>query len=61
MIYRMMLRLVCLQPGPKANMSERKAAMSAGQKFIKEKGYSPKTQVTPVEIFAIITVHFPSP
>uniref|UniRef100_A0A665UHZ2 Gelsolin-like n=1 Tax=Echeneis naucrates TaxID=173247 RepID=A0A665UHZ2_ECHNA len=32
-------------PGPKANMSERKAAMSAGQQFIKEKGYSNKTQI----------------
>lgn len=27
-------------------MSERKAAMSAGQQFIKDKGYSKKTQVT---------------
>ncbi|XP_034558453.1 scinderin like b [Notolabrus celidotus] len=31
--------------GPKANMSERKAAMSAGQKFIKDKGYSNRTQI----------------
>ncbi|XP_061878252.1 scinderin like b [Entelurus aequoreus] len=31
--------------GPKANSSERKAAMSAGQMFIKEKGYSPKTKI----------------
>ncbi|KAM9459982.1 gelsolin-like isoform 1-T1 [Salvelinus alpinus] len=31
--------------GPKANTSERKAAMSAAQKFIKEKGYSDKTQI----------------
>uniref|UniRef100_A0A8C4EM68 Macrophage-capping protein n=1 Tax=Dicentrarchus labrax TaxID=13489 RepID=A0A8C4EM68_DICLA len=31
--------------GPKANMSERKAAMSAGQQFIKDKGYSNKTQI----------------
>uniref|UniRef100_A0A672ZA09 Scinderin like b n=1 Tax=Sphaeramia orbicularis TaxID=375764 RepID=A0A672ZA09_9TELE len=31
--------------GPKANLSERKAAMAAGQEFIKEKGYSNKTQV----------------
>uniref|UniRef100_A0A671XTT5 Scinderin like b n=1 Tax=Sparus aurata TaxID=8175 RepID=A0A671XTT5_SPAAU len=31
--------------GPKANMSERKAAMSAGQQFIKDKGYSNTTQV----------------
>lgn len=37
--------LVSLQSGPKANMSERKAAMSAGQQFIKDKGYSKKTQV----------------
>ncbi|XP_076601485.1 scinderin like b isoform X1 [Chaetodon auriga] len=31
--------------GPKANMSERKAAMSAAQQFIKDKGYSNKTQI----------------
>ncbi|XP_028284351.1 scinderin like b [Parambassis ranga] len=31
--------------GPKANTSERKAAMSAGQQFIKDKGYSNKTQI----------------
>uniref|UniRef100_A0A3Q3W7Z0 Macrophage-capping protein n=1 Tax=Mola mola TaxID=94237 RepID=A0A3Q3W7Z0_MOLML len=31
--------------GPKANMAERKAAMSAGQQFIKDKGYSHKTQI----------------
>ncbi|XP_008276815.1 scinderin like b [Stegastes partitus] len=31
--------------GPKANASERKAAMSAGQQFIKDKGYSNKTQI----------------
>ncbi|XP_074506882.1 scinderin like b isoform X1 [Sebastes fasciatus] len=31
--------------GPKANMAERKAAMSAGQQFIKDKGYSNKTQI----------------
>ncbi|KAM3866404.1 scinderin like b [Diretmus argenteus] len=31
--------------GPKANMSERKAAMSAAEKFIKDKGYSNKTQI----------------
>ena len=37
--------LIWLRPGPKANMSERKAAMSAGQQFIKDKGYSNKTQV----------------
>uniref|UniRef100_A0A3Q2DR80 Scinderin like b n=1 Tax=Cyprinodon variegatus TaxID=28743 RepID=A0A3Q2DR80_CYPVA len=30
---------------PKANPSERKAAMSAGQQFIKDKGYSNKTQI----------------
>lgn len=61
MIYRIMSCLVCLQTGPKANKSERKAAMSAGQQFIKDKGYSSKTQVTPVAIFPIITVHFPTP
>lgn len=61
MIYRMMSRVVCLQPGPKANKSERSAAMSAGQQFIKDKGYSSKTQVTSVAIFPIITVYFPSP
>uniref|UniRef100_A0AAQ4PMM2 Scinderin like b n=1 Tax=Gasterosteus aculeatus aculeatus TaxID=481459 RepID=A0AAQ4PMM2_GASAC len=31
--------------GPKANSAERKAAMSVGQQFIKDKGYSNKTQV----------------
>uniref|UniRef100_A0A3Q3IQ04 Gelsolin-like domain-containing protein n=1 Tax=Monopterus albus TaxID=43700 RepID=A0A3Q3IQ04_MONAL len=31
--------------GPKANTSERKAAMSAGQQFIKDKGYSNKTLI----------------
>ncbi|XP_068558031.1 scinderin like b isoform X1 [Cebidichthys violaceus] len=31
--------------GPRANMAERKAAMSAGQQFIKDKGYSNKTQL----------------
>ncbi|XP_068458874.1 scinderin like b isoform X1 [Clinocottus analis] len=31
--------------GPKANMAERRAAMSAGQQFIKDKGYSNKTQI----------------
>uniref|UniRef100_A0A8C7U9I3 Macrophage-capping protein n=1 Tax=Oncorhynchus mykiss TaxID=8022 RepID=A0A8C7U9I3_ONCMY len=31
--------------GPKANAAERKAAMSAAQQFIKEKGYSDKTQI----------------
>uniref|UniRef100_A0A8C6WRX6 Scinderin like b n=1 Tax=Neogobius melanostomus TaxID=47308 RepID=A0A8C6WRX6_9GOBI len=31
--------------GPKANMSERKTAMSSGQTFIRDKGYSTKTQV----------------
>lgn len=31
--------------GPKANTAERKAAMSAGQKFISDKGYSSKTQI----------------
>ncbi|CAG5896928.1 unnamed protein product [Menidia menidia] len=33
--------------GPKANVSERQKAMSAGQEFIKDKGYSSKTQVLP--------------
>ncbi|XP_015251573.1 PREDICTED: gelsolin-like [Cyprinodon variegatus] len=33
------------QACPKANPSERKAAMSAGQQFIKDKGYSNKTQI----------------
>lgn len=40
-----MSHLIQLLPGPKANSSERKAAMSAGQQFIKDKGYSKKTQV----------------
>ncbi|KAI4809896.1 hypothetical protein KUCAC02_018752 [Chaenocephalus aceratus] len=31
--------------GPKANMTERKAAMATGQQFIKDKGYSNKTQI----------------
>ncbi|KAF3858783.1 hypothetical protein F7725_011984 [Dissostichus mawsoni] len=31
--------------GPKANMTERKAAMANGQQFIKDKGYSNKTQI----------------
>uniref|UniRef100_UPI0037E7176B scinderin like b n=1 Tax=Semicossyphus pulcher TaxID=241346 RepID=UPI0037E7176B len=31
--------------GSKANLSERKSAMSTGQKFISEKGYSSKTQI----------------
>ncbi|XP_054623755.1 scinderin like b [Dunckerocampus dactyliophorus] len=31
--------------GPKANTSERKAAMSAGQKFINEKGHCSKTKI----------------
>ncbi|KAF7669778.1 hypothetical protein LDENG_00124040 [Lucifuga dentata] len=31
--------------GPKANTSERKTAMSAAQQFIKDKGYSNKTQI----------------
>ncbi|XP_071374678.1 gelsolin-like [Centroberyx affinis] len=38
-------RNVFVWKGPKANMSERKAAMSAAQQFIKEKGYSNKTQI----------------
>lgn len=39
------LTLTWLKPGPKANTVERKAAMAAAQQFIKEKGYSNKTQV----------------
>ncbi|TNN69823.1 Gelsolin [Liparis tanakae] len=31
--------------GPKASKAERRAAMSAGQQFIKDKGYSNKTQI----------------
>ncbi|KAK7945167.1 hypothetical protein WMY93_000895 [Mugilogobius chulae] len=38
-------RNIFVWKGPKANTSERKAAMSAGQKFIKDKGYSNKTQI----------------
>ncbi|XP_041659339.1 scinderin like b [Cheilinus undulatus] len=38
-------RNIFVWKGPKANMSERKAAMSAGQKFIRDKGYSNKTQI----------------
>uniref|UniRef100_A0A8D3DRB9 Macrophage-capping protein n=1 Tax=Scophthalmus maximus TaxID=52904 RepID=A0A8D3DRB9_SCOMX len=38
-------RNIFVWKGPKANMSERKAAMSAGQQFIKDKGYSNKTQI----------------
>ncbi|KAJ0059202.1 hypothetical protein NL108_009574, partial [Boleophthalmus pectinirostris] len=38
-------RNIFVWKGPKANTSERKAAMSAGQKFIKDKGYSHKTQI----------------
>ncbi|XP_068196521.1 scinderin like b [Antennarius striatus] len=38
-------RNIFVWKGPKANMSERKAAMSAGQKFIKDKGYSDKTMI----------------
>ncbi|KAK2895486.1 scinderin like b [Channa argus] len=38
-------RNIFVWKGPKANTSERKAAMSAGQQFIKEKGYSNKTQI----------------
>uniref|UniRef100_A0A669CVN4 Scinderin like b n=1 Tax=Oreochromis niloticus TaxID=8128 RepID=A0A669CVN4_ORENI len=34
--------------GPKANASERKAAMAAGQQFITDKGYSKNTTVKPV-------------
>uniref|UniRef100_A0A3B5LG53 Scinderin like b n=1 Tax=Xiphophorus couchianus TaxID=32473 RepID=A0A3B5LG53_9TELE len=38
-------RNIFVWKGPKANASERKAAMSAGQQFIKDKGYSNKTQI----------------
>uniref|UniRef100_A0A8C5B0W9 Scinderin like b n=1 Tax=Gadus morhua TaxID=8049 RepID=A0A8C5B0W9_GADMO len=38
-------RNVFVWKGPKANTTERKAAMSAAEKFIKEKGYSTKTQI----------------
>uniref|UniRef100_A0AAQ5XAM3 Gelsolin-like domain-containing protein n=1 Tax=Amphiprion ocellaris TaxID=80972 RepID=A0AAQ5XAM3_AMPOC len=38
-------RNIFVWKGPKANVSERKAAMSAGQQFIKDKGYSNKTQI----------------
>ncbi|CAL9688482.1 unnamed protein product [Knipowitschia caucasica] len=38
-------RNIFVWKGPKANMSERKAAMSAGEKFILDKGYSNKTQI----------------
>uniref|UniRef100_A0A3P8WN16 Scinderin like b n=1 Tax=Cynoglossus semilaevis TaxID=244447 RepID=A0A3P8WN16_CYNSE len=38
-------RNIFVWKGPKANTTERKAAMSAGQQFIKEKGYSNKTQI----------------
>uniref|UniRef100_A0A674EPP3 Scinderin like b n=1 Tax=Salmo trutta TaxID=8032 RepID=A0A674EPP3_SALTR len=38
-------RNVFVWKGPKANAAERKAAMSAAQQFIKEKGYSDKTQI----------------
>ncbi|PWA13977.1 hypothetical protein CCH79_00017028, partial [Gambusia affinis] len=38
-------RNIFVWKGPKANASERKAAMSAGQQFIKDKGYSSKTQI----------------
>ncbi|CAJ1071870.1 scinderin like b [Xyrichtys novacula] len=38
-------RNIFVWKGPKANMSERKAAMSAGQKFIKDRGYSKQTQI----------------
>lgn len=34
-----------LQTGPKANEKERKQAMLAAQQFMKDKGYSQKTQV----------------
>uniref|UniRef100_A0A667Y740 Macrophage-capping protein n=2 Tax=Myripristis murdjan TaxID=586833 RepID=A0A667Y740_9TELE len=38
-------RNIFVWKGPKANMTERKAAMAAAQQFIKEKGYSDKTQI----------------
>uniref|UniRef100_A0A672J6U6 Adseverin-like n=1 Tax=Salarias fasciatus TaxID=181472 RepID=A0A672J6U6_SALFA len=38
-------RTIFVWKGPKANVSERKAAMAAGQQFIKDKGYSSKTQI----------------
>ncbi|XP_072220495.1 scinderin like b [Leuresthes tenuis] len=38
-------RNIFVWKGPKANASERKAAMSAGLQFIKDKGYSNKTQI----------------
>ncbi|XP_057714438.1 scinderin like b isoform X1 [Corythoichthys intestinalis] len=46
--------------GPRANMSERKAAMSAGQKFIKEKNYSSKCrlQVLPAGAETILFKQF---
>ncbi|XP_075877089.1 scinderin like b [Nelusetta ayraudi] len=38
-------RMIFVWKGPKANASERKAAMAAGQQFIKDKGYSSKTTI----------------
>lgn len=38
-------------------MSERKAAMSAGQQFIKDKGYSHRTQVKPSWTLLLLTEH----
>ncbi|KAM4552407.1 scinderin like b [Odontesthes bonariensis] len=38
-------RNIFVWKGPKANVSERKAAMSTGLQFIKDKGYSNKTQI----------------
>ncbi|XP_059200069.1 scinderin like b isoform X2 [Centropristis striata] len=38
-------RNIFVWKGPKANMAERKAAMSAGQQFITDKGYSKATQI----------------
>ncbi|XP_061588613.1 scinderin like b isoform X2 [Cololabis saira] len=38
-------RNIFVWKGPKANTMERKASMSAGQQFIKDKGYSNKTQI----------------
>lgn len=38
-------RTIFVWKGPKANTSERKAAMAAGLQFIKDKGYSSKTTI----------------
>ncbi|XP_042353278.1 scinderin like b isoform X2 [Plectropomus leopardus] len=49
-------RIIFVWKGPKANMAERKAAMSAGQEFIKEKGYSCKTQIQVIPAGAETTI-----